>query len=248
MSDEDPLKPLRRPTMRLLVGTLVLLVTSGVLHRWVYWSRAFAFESFRPMAAPLTDIPERLGSFWLQRDFELPPDVLRVAKVDGFVHREYADSESNLPIVLYVGYWGRPNVGLGHGPEICFPAAGWRKEGIPSERTIHFVEANGMQKKVIIAIHHFNLTEPEAIRRFAVGFVAVMGGEFQPSSRGKFLHAPPKNSNEAFVAHIQVGTSVAEDAWAQGDSRIIAFMEAALSPVSACLFGGAPVTSSSMGG
>ncbi|MEK6674991.1 MAG: exosortase-associated EpsI family protein [Planctomycetota bacterium] len=222
---------------RSLVAILLVLTGAGVLHRWVYGSRASTASTIRPLPAALSDIPLQLGPFQYRQDFELQPDVLRVAKVDSFLHREYMEDGANLPILLYVGYWGQPNTGLGHGPEVCFPSAGWTAEGSPQERSIWFRSASNVETEAKIAVHHFVRTEPEGVRRISVGFTAVVGGRFQPSSRGSFLHSPPAGADGSFVAHVQVGSAAGENAWAGADERVGAFMENVLQPLSATLFG-----------
>jgi hypothetical protein len=222
---------------RFFIVSAAVLAASGALHRWVYRTRAQAASAFRPLPIPLSEIPAQLGPFVQAQEFDLAPDVLRVARVDSFVHREYTDSRSKHPILLYIGYWGRPNVGLGHGPEVCFPAVGWRSEGAAARIALRFPGNQRPREPVDVAIHHFSRADPEGIKRLSVGFVAVVGGRFQPSSRGAYLHGPPMGTREAFVAHVQVATAVSNENWAEADLRVRAFLEQALPAAADCLLG-----------
>jgi hypothetical protein len=226
----------QRPTWRPVVGIIALLALAGAAQRWVQAGRVQAAARVRPLSTPLATLPQRFGSFSFRWDFEMPPDVLRVSQVDSFLHREYREDGADWPCVLYVGYWGRPNTGLGHGPEVCYPATGWSMDGPPSEVAVDLPSERSIPRKASVALHRFSRIEPEGVQRVVVGFVAVVEGRFQPSSRGTFMHGPPKSHESAFVAHIQVMTSVQNTAWKDAEARIVAFLRKALPEIASVLF------------
>lgn len=219
-----------------VAGLLVLLTVAGVAQRWVQASRSVALTKVRPLSIPLTTLSPRLGPFTFAQDHDIPPDIMRVAQVDSFLHREYREEGSNRPVVLYVGYWGRPNVGLGHGPEVCYPANGWVSEGPPSERELQIPGGGSDTRKAKIALHHFSRIEPEGVQRVVVAFLAVVEGRFQPSSRGTFMHGPPQDSDSAFVAHIEAMTRVSGTSWNAADELAFLLLEKALPEISTALF------------
>lgn len=219
-----------------IAGVLVLLAIAGAAQRWVQAGRTEALSRVRPLSVPLTTLSPRLGPFRFAQDHDIPPDIMRVAQVDSFLHREYREEGSNRPIVLYVGYWGRPNVGLGHGPEVCYPANGWVSEGPPHERELQIPGLGGDLRNAKVAMHHFTRIEPEGVQRVVVAFLAAVEGRFQPSSRGTFMHGPPKDSDSAFVAHIEAMTHVSGTSWDAADEAAFAFLEKALPEISAALF------------
>lgn len=182
-------------------------------------------------------MPPQLGPYTLRRNLPLSAEVLQVAGVDSYVNREYVGPEAGQLVQLYVGYWGRENVGIGHGPDVCFPMAGWHTEGAIEQRALRFPGAGGVTVETMIAIHHFTRTEPEGVKQLAVGFVVVIDGQFRASSRGVFLHRPLRNSDTGFLAHVEVTTPVAHGSWEAADSRIVDFMETLLPHVRVCLFG-----------
>lgn len=214
-----------------------LLLSAGVVHRWTHATRTELAGIVRPLSAALSDIPSRLGRFNTTREITMDADVLRVANTDEYIQREYADRITGARMVLYVGYWGRENVGLGHGPEVCYPAHGWDAVGSPGTRGTSFAPSEHA-KQTVIAFHRFTRVEPIGVARRAVGFVAVLDGAFQISSRKSFWHRPGnRDGGGHYLAHIFVSTAVPDNDWETAESEILAFMDHALPHVWACLRG-----------
>jgi len=224
--------PVRSPSVWWVTGGL--LVLSGILHHYTYYSRAAATGSIRPLARSLSELPIRISDYRLEADLPLSAEVLQVSDVDAYVYRRYSQSPSQPPVLFYAGYWGRTNVGMGHGPEICFPAAGWTEDAGPSTRTIQ-AKIRKESAEVEVAIHHFSRVEPEGVQRVCVAFAAVIDGEFRPSSRGVFLHRPA-TMDDAFLAQIHAATPVPDGNREAAEERVLSFFEAALPEVSDCLW------------
>ncbi|MCH7591711.1 MAG: EpsI family protein [Planctomycetes bacterium] len=214
-----------------------MLLATGVMHRWVRHSRGIASLAYRPLGAPFSNLPLHVGPYAQRRETPLGEGILRVAGVDRYVQREYVDLVSGKSVDLYVGYWGYQNLGMGHGPEVCYPAAGWQVEGKAQERALRFPRAGTETTEAVMALHHFVRTEALGLERRAVGFVAVVDGQFRPSSRGTFLHRPPDSQNGDFLAHIIVSTSLEGAEWSESNRRIVDFMDRILPHVATCLFG-----------
>ena len=228
--------PVNSQTAKILVGTVVLLLGAGGVHRWARVSRAQMASSFHLLEVPLSEVPLQLGPYVFRRDVPLDSEVLRVAQVDSFVNRDYVDAISGQPIEVYVGYWGRQSVGMGHGPEVCFPAAGWQSEGEALQHVVRLPGPGGAEKEVTIVLHHFVRTKQERVERVAVGFVAIADSQFRTFSRGLFAHLAPR-PDTGFLAHISVVAPVPYSRGDSADSRVVAFMELLLPHVSRCLFG-----------
>ena len=225
-----------RVTSKAFIGSVILLLVAGGLHRWAHLSRASMMSRFRPPVVPLSELPSQLGTYFLERNLALSVDILEVARVDSYIFRDYVDRSTGESVQLYCGYWGRENVGMGHGPEVCFPLAGWEAQMEPQQRLLRLSGGTHRATEVVTTIHHFARTEPEGVERLAVGFVAVFDGEFRTSSRGVFQHRPPHTSDTGFLAHIELITPVMPGAWEAADTRLSTFMEALLPHVSRCLF------------
>ena len=229
-------------TTKLLAGAVVLLLGAGVLHRWVHLSRAATASAFHSPAAQLSNLPSYIGPYVHKQDLRLSSEILRVAGVDDFLYREYADSSTGLLLRFYMGYWGYNNVGMGHGPEVCYPASGWLADGTAQEHVVRFrgIES-GAETEATIALHHFSRIRPEGIERLAVGFTAVVDGNLHATSRGVFLHRPFRPPNKRFLAHIHVSTPLRSADWQAADQCILDFLSQLLPHVSTCLFGPAGV-------
>lgn len=221
---------------RVIGLAMILLLCVGALHRWVHTTRASQALIYTPPVRPLSEIPSSIGPFVLEQDVPLEPEVLQVSRVDSLVNREYVDPVSGKRLLLYVGYWGRENVGMGHGPEVCYPAVGWHAECEPAERIVRF-DTPAQTFEASMAVHRFSRIEPEGTVRRAVGFTAVVGGEFRASSRGVFWHRPSsgRRTGRTYLAHVQVSVPVFNEAWDAAESDVVAFMELLLPQLVRCL-------------
>jgi EpsI family protein len=75
-------------------------------------------------AEPLTQFPESIGGL-KGTHIGLAADVLKVAAVDDYLNRSYADADRG--VGLYVGYYQRQRQGEAlHSPLFCLPGSGWQ--------------------------------------------------------------------------------------------------------------------------
>lgn len=218
------------------IGTaLVTLLCTGTLLRWVQVSRATEAMVYTPPTRPLSLLPKQIGRYTFVRDLPLESAVLDAAGVDRFVQRDYIDPESGEHMLLYVGYWGRENRGMGHGPEVCYPAVGWTAQSEVSESILSF-RPSDTSMPAVMALHRFVRAAPEGTEMRAVGFLTAVSGEYRASSRSLFWHRPGRlRGGGHYLAHIQVSRSVTSETWEQEESDIVAFMEALLPHLSECL-------------
>ncbi len=227
-----------RTTTKVLGATVLLLLGAGTAHRWAHSSRAVAASTYRPPVVALSEIPSRLGPFSLVQELPLGAETLQVAGVDCYLHRSYAASASDPPVSLYVGYWGYQNTGMGHGPDVCFPATGWEATGLAEQHDAQLRQPDGNVMEATYAVHHFTRSGPEGVARVAVGFAAAFDRRFRALSRGVFLHRPADPRDAGFLAHVIVTTNVRANRWQAADARVAALLEQVLPHVSQCLFGG----------
>jgi len=209
---QDALIP--KNTRAAIVAAICLLILGGLADRSLRSWRNVWGATYTPLASPLSELPERIGSYVSERDLPLDPAILDVAKVDAFVNRSYVDHARSKRITLYVGYWGRANVGMGHGPDVCYRAVGWNAEAEPHERVVPFLTSDGTSEATI-ALHRFSHTGPGGVERLAVAFTAAVDGRFQSSSRGEFWHRPPPlrgREGTPFLAHVQVAAPLMDSA------------------------------------
>ncbi len=225
-----------RKTPIILVVTIMLLAAGG-LSRWVRVSRAFYAMELTPLSQSLTTLPLSIGDY-KGKDIPLSLEVLDAANVDSYVHREYFSQKSRLRFGVYIGYWGRENTGMSHGPEVCYPASGWSIDQPATE--VPLPVSNVADKKTIkIAMHRFVRADPEGIRRRAVGFVAIIGGQFHSSSVGFFWHEPRSTSSGSvrYLAQVHVSAIPERGGWDATESDILVFMESLIPELSEILPG-----------
>lgn len=216
--------------------TVAVVVSAGVLQRWVRVTRAGQALTHTPLQHPLSTIPSRIGSYVLERELPLEANVLRASNVDHYVNRVYADPTSGRQLLLYVGYWASEDAGMGHGPDVCYPAVGWRPEGEPAERIVRF-DYGPETIDATITLHRFSHAEPEGMERRCVGFSAVVNGAFFGSSRGMFWHRPSNAGRHGghYLAQVQVASAAPDGAWEAAESEIVAFIDLLLPHLAQCL-------------
>ncbi len=201
-----------------------MLLAAGSLSRGVRASRASYAKERTPLSRPLKTLPKSIGDY-KGSDVPLSLEVLDAAKVDSYVHREYVSDKSGRRIGVYVGYWGRENTGMGHGPEVCYPSSGWNIDSPTTNISIPVPNAND-EDMIEVAMHRFVRAEPEGIRRRSVGFIAIVGGQFRSSSVGFFWHEPRSSSggSSRYLAQIHVSAVPEPNGWRATEMDIIEFM------------------------
>jgi len=217
---------------RTVIAAVVLLLVAGFLTRWVRSTRAKYTATLTPLRLPFDKLPRQLSPWTMSAELEVPPDVMRTAKVDDYVNRVYANSQSGRQVVAYIGYWGQENIGMGHGPEICYPSAGWTAEGPPSVQTIR-VESPSGSRPIESAFHRFSRKDQAGTEQCVVLFTVATNEGFRGSSRGLFWHAP-RISGGRFLAHVQVVAGVRDTDWKTAESDAMKFLESLLPEALAC--------------
>lgn len=102
-----------------------------------------------PVARPLTDIPQNLGSWRMTRQTEFTPGVLAQLRPTDYLSREYVDDQGR-SLTLYIGYHdGGPNSGPIHSPKHCLPGGGW----MAIEETVRPLEAAGQRFNVVQSVY-----------------------------------------------------------------------------------------------
>ncbi len=213
-----------------------LLLVGGAVDRRVRDWRGIQSTAVTPLALPLTELPPAIGPYLFDRDVPIDPIMIDVAAVDSFINRSYVNRAAGKNVTLYVGYWGRVNVGMGHGPDVCYVAIGWQPEPPDQERTLSFATADG-PSTATLALYRFSRIRPGGVDRLAVAFTTVVDGRFQAASRGEFWHRPPRlRGDEAppFLAQIQVVSQVAGDAWEPVEADLVDFVQQLLPNLVRC--------------
>ena len=86
-----------------------------------------------PLRKPLAELPLTLGG-WTGRDLPQDEEIARVAGADDQLTRIYRSPLTGEVLSAYLAYYGDARPRVGHHPEVCYPAFGWRKEQKSEER------------------------------------------------------------------------------------------------------------------
>ena len=118
-----------------------------------------------PLQKPLLELPHALGE-WQGTDVSLDAAVLKIAAADDHVNRRYFNRRTGVIVNLYIPYYGDPRTMVGHYPDRCYTATGWkttvnRVENIPRGSTQANVELQavlnrferGPAKVTVISFH-----------------------------------------------------------------------------------------------
>jgi hypothetical protein len=109
-----------------MIVALAVLVFAGVGHRLLARRIDSLLSEYLQPKQPLAALPFQLAS-WTGRDIPLDEQTRRMAGDDDFLNREYVDAITGRSVSLCVGYIGRPRSRLGHRPDVCYPAHGYRQ-------------------------------------------------------------------------------------------------------------------------
>ncbi len=226
---------------KLMLGAAVMLILVGSINRWVTASRSSATDMHQTLSRPLAEIPMQLGRY-IGKDIPLETEIIKAAGVDSFIQRSYLDPVSRQRVLLYIGYWGKENIGMGHGPEVCYPAVGWETDQAPRNRMVTFDRESG-QVVGKMSIHRFTRVDVGGIDCRLVGFMAVIDGQYLPKSKDVFWHRPTSQAGQGhFLAHVQVAVSVDDENWSEAEANIVEFVDMLSSELAQCWPYETPVT------
>jgi len=108
-----------------VVISLVVLIAAGAGHRTLNARIEAALGQVLKPEKPLSALPLTIGS-WEGTDEPVDENTRRIAGDDDFVNRLYRHVETGRCVSLYVGYIGRPRQWLGHRPDVCYRAHGYK--------------------------------------------------------------------------------------------------------------------------
>lgn len=119
-----------------LVMALILLGTSGLIRVWQDQRLEAAAEVAETAPFAMADLPRDLGRWKaLGPDETLPPETLAIAGASDYVARSYTDEQTGVSLSLLVVYGPAERV-VGHIPEVCYPATGYKPAGAASSREL----------------------------------------------------------------------------------------------------------------
>jgi len=120
-------KPVNRSRTTALVVAGILLVGTGLGHRVLLGEVDRALGQTIQPREPLDTLPMDVGP-WHGHDVAIDPRVLKAPHFDDlYVSRVYRHAQLDIELSVFVGYVGRPRSWLGHRPDRCVVAHGWKQ-------------------------------------------------------------------------------------------------------------------------
>lgn len=189
-----------RPALPAVGVLAVVLTLAGLGHRSALAWQDDLGQRYLPPSVRLAEFPDAIGGR-LGKDEPFSSDAQRIAGVDDFVNRRYVSTGTEPVLHVYVGYWGRPQSGLGHGPEICLPSHGWEERSKPARevlklgadvdsrlRTIPYLLGEYVRRDAYdsnrLLVASFYLVEGKPVAN--MGYLARIGPPFAPVRRYLF--------------------------------------------------------------
>lgn len=108
---------------------ILILAMVGFGQRWL--RRTMEASAALPVSLekPLSTLPPRIGT-WEGTEVPMDSRVAERTANDDHINRRYVDLASNRFVDLFVAYSASPVTMLGHRPDRCYPAYGWRLDEV----------------------------------------------------------------------------------------------------------------------
>lgn len=204
-----PKKPASRQEISsIAVGAAIaVLVCAGAGHRLLaHKIDALLADYLRPKE-PLGTLPLGIGP-WNGHDAPVDERVREKAGDDDYLNRVYSDANGQT-LTMYVGYQGRPRTRMGHRPDVCYPAHGYKEL---QRESIELVSMGGLQVPALL--HDFASPTLGAPQQLVVAMY-IVNGEFVSdtkvvntyNTRGPSLFSAPR----AYNTRIQIAVQATGD-------------------------------------
>lgn len=190
------------------VSAAILLVCCGMSRDFVGHRIEAALGQVLALRQPLASLPLTLGD-WDGRDVPMDEDVRRMAGDDESVNREYVDRPSGRGVGVYIGYMGRPRARMGHRPDVCYGAHGFKESG---RQPIELTLADGAQVPAVL--HEFRSPDQPHVREIVVATFLINGrysGDPADANSYNTRDAGIFMKREAYVARAQFSTRATGD-------------------------------------
>jgi hypothetical protein len=210
------------------VVAVVLLVTTGVIHRAME-ARLYGNDlAPAKLPTPLREVPERMGG-WLGQDLSIPETTVAYMRrnfADDYISRRYVNAREGLWADLYLVYCSsHPGGILGHQPLVCFPNNGWIHD---ETTTSQIVSRSG--RPINCLVHRFHKPSPAYQQMVVLNFY-ILNGQITLSERefsSPWGRRPNLSGDPArYVAQIEISSNLessARAATAQMADILLAFL------------------------
>ena len=108
---------------------LIVLGGTGLAQRWLRYAMESSATASVVLEEPLAALPREIGT-WTGADVPVDARVAERAANDDHISRRYVEAAGDRFVDLFVAYTASPATMLGHRPDLCYPATGWRLESV----------------------------------------------------------------------------------------------------------------------
>lgn len=155
-----------------------LVCTAGILHgRWT--GRWDSGNAAAEAAKRMDTLPMAAGD-WVAESLPINPREKSIAQADGMISRRYTNRQTGQVVTLML-LCGRSGPISVHTPDVCFPGAGFREVGSPSQ----FSAGDSAGDR--LWVRHFEREAPGSLP-IRVYYGWNEGGAWQASENPRFAH------------------------------------------------------------
>jgi len=195
----------QRKKNRLYAVTLfwiIVLGGTGVAQRLLRHVMEASAGASVVLEKPLASLSLQVGP-WEGVDVPMEARITQRAANDDYVNRRYVDHQGNQFVDLFVAYTASPAVMLGHRPDLCYPAIGWK----PAEQVkkVKVPRADGGTLECLI--HRFVRGEQDSEGLVVLNYYVLQGKHTTDAEafRGARWRRPNMARDFGFyVAQVQV--------------------------------------------
>ena len=179
------------------IAALACLAASYGIYRYEAAEVGAVLAGKLPLKRPFKELPLKLGA-WKGKEVPLEDSVVKVAAADDYLSRWYYNENTGESVRVYVPYYGNPRTMIGHYPDVCYPAVGWK---ITLSR-VEDVRRSSAETTVPALFYKFQ----KGSSRVAVMSFYIVGGTFTADRRvaERAAHIAIDRENRNYLAQMQL--------------------------------------------
>ena len=179
------------------IAALACLAASYGIYRYEAAEVGAVLAGKLPLKRPFKELPLKLGA-WKGKEVPLEASVVKVAAADDYLSRWYYNENTGESVRIYVPYYGNPRTMIGHYPDVCYPAGGWKM----ALSRVEDVRRGADETTVPALFYKFQ----KGAGRVAVMSFYIVGGQFTADRRAaeRASHKAIDRENRNYLAQMQL--------------------------------------------
>jgi len=179
------------------IAALACLAASYGIYRYEAAEVKAVLSGKLPLKRPFKEMPLILGA-WKGKEVPLDATIVKVAAADDHLSRWYYNGNTGESVRVYVPYYGNPRTMIGHYPDVCYPAVGWKS-------VLSRVEdvRRGSEETIVPAVFY---KFQKGASRVAVMSFYIVGGQFTADRKvaERAAHKAIDRENRNYLAQMQL--------------------------------------------